>query len=229
MGERLSGRNGNLFIMGKNIYSTYEGWERLLRKPSILFDDWCNKEEIYLQKNIKKNSIVLDVGCGFGKDVRVIANIAKEINGIDCYPEAIKTARKNLSKFKNIKLFQEDAKRLHFKDNNFDYTICMGNTFGNFGDDKIKVLKEMKRVTKKNGKIIISVYSEKALPVRIENYTTAGLKIKKISKDGTVWIEKKIICEQFSKKKLKDIFKRVGLNYHITELNPISYVCKLTV
>lgn len=120
-------------------------------------------------------------------------------------------------------------KKLHFRDNNFDYTICMSNTFGNLGDDKIEVLKEMKRVTKKNGKIIINVYSEKALPTRIENYTVAGLKIKKISKDGTVLMENKVISEQFSKKKLKDIFKKTGLRSTIIELNSISYVCELTV
>jgi ubiquinone/menaquinone biosynthesis C-methylase UbiE len=90
---------------------------------------------------------------------------------------------------------------MHFNDNTFDYVICLGNTFGNFGKDKYKILKEMKRVAKKNGKIIISVYSEKALPERIEGYKKV-VKIKKITKEGTVYTKDGLISEQFSKRKI---------------------------
>jgi ubiquinone/menaquinone biosynthesis C-methylase UbiE len=90
---------------------------------------------------------------------------------------------------------------MHFEDNIFDYVLCLGNTFGNFGKNKYKILREMKRVTKNNGKIILSVYSEKALPERIKGYKKVGVKIKKI-------------------------FKKAGLNAKIIELNPISYICE---
>lgn len=205
----------------------YEGWMKFLSKPSALISDWIKQEKVYLKKNIKKNSIVLDVGCGFGGDIKAIVDLAKKIVGVDWDALAIETAEKNLSRFKNIQLFKEDAAKLHFKDNSFDHTICMGNTLGNCGNKKIKILKEMKRVTKKNGEIIISVYSESALPVRIENYKSAGLKIKKVSKDGTVLMENKVVSEQFSKNKLKDIFEKAGLSSDIAELGSIYYVCKL--
>jgi ubiquinone/menaquinone biosynthesis C-methylase UbiE len=104
----------------------------------------------------------------------------------------------------------------------------LGNTFGNFGKNKYKILREMKRVAKNNGKIILSVYSEKALPERIKGYKKVGVKIKKITKEGTVYTKEGFILEQFSKRKIKEIFKKAGLNAKITELNQISYICKAT-
>ena len=103
----------------------------------------------------------------------------------------------------------------------------MGNTFGDFGKDKFKILKEMKRVTKKGGKIIISVYSEKALPVRLKEYKRVGVEIKTI-KDGLIITIEGIVTEQFSKRELKIIFNKVGLKPLITKLSSISYLCEAT-
>ncbi len=148
-----------------------------------------------MRENIKKNSSVLDVGCGFGKDTKLLINIAKNISGIDYDREAIKEARKDLSQFRNVKIFLENAENMHFENNTFDYVICMGNTFGNFGKNKLKILKEMKRVAKRKGKIIIGVYSEKASPIRIDVYKKTKVKIKKTSKDGTVITTEGLISE----------------------------------
>lgn len=206
--------------------SLHRWWKQAIRHASPLYKDWIKKEENWLRKNIKKNSLVLDVGCGFGRDIKLLVNIAKNISGIDYDREAIREAQKNLSRFKNVNLFLEDARNMHFENDTFDYVICMGNTFGNFGKDKLKILKEMKRVAKRKGKIIISVYSEKALPTRINVYKKTKLKIKSVSKDGTVVISEGVISEQFSKEKLKNIFKKAGLNVKITNLNSISYICE---
>ncbi len=209
-----------------NKCSFHRWWKQAIENSSPRYREWIKKEEIWLRENIKKNSLVLDVGCGFGKDIKLLINIAKNISGIDYDREAIKEARKNLSQFRNVKIFLENAENMHFENNTFDYVICMGNTFGNFGKNKLKILKEMKRVAKRKGKIIIGVYSEKALPTRIDVYKKTKVKIKKMSKDGTVTTTEGLISEQFSKEKLKNIFKKAGLNVRIINLNSISYICE---
>jgi 2-polyprenyl-6-hydroxyphenyl methylase/3-demethylubiquinone-9 3-methyltransferase len=215
-------------IEKRGVKSLADWWKKYLKVCPPLINDWVQKETLWLQKNIKRGSIVLDVGCGWGRDLKAIAKIVKKGIGIDNDSEIIKEAKGNLSKFKNIELFVENAKKTHFNDNTFDYVLCLGNTFGNFGRDKYKILKEMKRVAKNNGEIILSVYSEKALSERIKGYKKLVLKIKKITKEGTVYTKEGFILEQFSKRKIKEIFKKAGLNAKIIELNPISYICEAT-
>lgn len=209
-----------------NKYSFHRWWKQAIENSSPEYREWIKKEESWLRENIKKNSSILDVGCGFGKDIKLLVDIAKNISGIDYDREAIREARKNLSRFRNVKIFLENAENMHFENNTFDYVICMGNTFGNFGKKELKILKEMKRVTKKKGQIIIGVYSEKALPTRIGVYKKTKAKIKKISKDGAVITTEGLISEQFSKEKLKNIFKKAGLNVEIINLHSLFYICK---
>ncbi len=209
-----------------NKYSFHRWWKQAIKNPPQIYKDWIEKEENWLQKNIGKDTRVLDVGCGFGKDIKLLVNIAKNISGIDYDWEAVKEARKNLSQFRNVNILLENARDMRFENNTFDYVICMGNTFGNFGKDKLKILKEMKRVVKKKGKIIIGVYSERALPTRINVYKKTKVKIKKINRNGTVIAAEGLISEQFSKEKLKNIFKKTGLESKVTKLNSLSYICE---
>jgi len=200
-------------------------WQDCIKTTNPLIRDWLTKENLYLQKNIKKDSIVLDVGCGFGRNIKAIIRIAQKITGIDNNKKLFNKIKEKLSKFKNVEVFLEDAKKMHFSDNVFDYTICMGNTFGDFRKDKVGILKEMKRVTKKEGKIIISVYSENALNTRIEEYEKVGVKIKKI-RDGAVYTEDGLIFEQFTKPQLEKLFNSTNLKVKILKLNNISYICE---
>ena len=107
--------------------------------------------------------------------------------------------------------------------------MCM-TTFANFGDKKFIVLEEMKRVLKKSGKIIISVFSEDAFEERMKVYNASGIKIKEINQGNVVFDETvgDNISEQFSRKQLSDIFFRKNLRVEdITKVN-IAYLCTLT-
>ena len=205
--------------------SILEYWQNYIKNSDPLIKDWLKKENNYLKKNIKKNAIVLDVGCGFGRNIRAITAIAKKIVAIDNNKPLCEKIIKKLSEFRNVDFFCKNAKKIHFGDNTFDYVICMGNTFGDFGKDKLKILKEMKRVTKKGGKILVSVYSEKALNIRLKEYNRIGIKIKKISK-GIIYTDNHLILEQFDKEKIESIFNSAKLNVKIIKLNPISYICE---
>lgn len=209
----------------KDIYSKpyFENW---LNVAGQITKEWFTKEIEYLKKNIKPNSKILDVGCGFGRHIQLLAKFSKEVTGIDNNESMIKKAKLNLYNFKNVKLFIQDATNLNFPDNYFDYVICMTNTFGNLRELKLKALNEMKRVCSKDGKIILSVYSENAIEFRKKDYEKAGVKIDNIE-NGIIHIKEGLITEQFTKIQLKELFQKTKLKGKILELNQISYICEL--
>jgi len=204
-------------------------WTESLANMPQSFKDWFKEEKKYLQKIITPDAKVLDVGCGDGRSIFDIISITKNAVGIDHDEKAISSAKNNFSRYPAVKFLKMDATNLSFDDGTFDFIICMG-TFANFAEDKFEVLKEMKRVLKKSGKIIISVYSEDAFDERMKIYKASGVKIKEI-KDGTVVFDESLgdnISEQFSKEQLKDIFSRAYLHIKdITKVN-IAYICTLT-
>ncbi len=202
--------------------TTYEIW---LEQATPEIKDWFQRELRYLKKNIKPNSKILDIGCGFGRHIQILANFSKEVVGVDNERSMIKKARKKLGDLGNVRLFLQDVKKLNFDDCSFDYVICMTGTFGNLLDKKLDTLKEMKRVCKNGGKIIISVYSEKALKTRLESYKKVDLPIIKI-KGGTIYAEEGFISEQFTKPQLEKLFNSTDLKVKILKLNNISYICE---
>lgn len=203
-------------------------WDFVLRNLPESYRKWFLEERKYLIKNITKDSKVLEVGCGDGRSLKDIINITKNLTGIDHDNKAIADAKNNFSSYSTIKIIKADATRLPFENEEFDFAICM-TTFANFGNKKFIILKEMKRVLKKSGKIIISVFSEDALEERMKVYKATGVKIKEI-KDGKIVFDESLgdnIPEQFSEKQLREIFTKAKLKIvEIKKLN-IAYICKL--
>ena len=110
---------------------------------------------------------VLDVCCGTGAQVIRYGMVGIEAIGIDSDPNMMKLASANLmkSQLTNISFRLADATELPFPDNQFDYSSI---TFGLHDKDKPirdRVIGEMKRVVKHNGKfisfafVLLSMYS----------------------------------------------------------------------
>ena len=99
---------------------------------------------------------VLDVCCGTGAQVIRYGLYGIESIGIDNDPKMMNLASTNLTKsqLKNVSVQLADATELPFPDNHFDYSSI---TFGLHDKDKPirdRVIGEMKRVVKHNGKFI---------------------------------------------------------------------------
>jgi len=98
---------------------------------------------------LEKETKVLDVCCGTGDQANYYAQKSNYVWGID-----IDTVEKD----GNPKIILADAQKMPFKDEYFDVTsICLAL---HEKDQKLRecIIKEMERVTKKSGKIIIADY-----------------------------------------------------------------------
>lgn len=97
---------------------------------------------------------ILEVGVGTGKNLEYYGKGVRVV-GIDLSFGMLERARESLRRLKNknIKLKQMDAQKLDFEDSSFDYVVCTLVLCS--VPEPVLVLKEMKRVVKKNGKILL--------------------------------------------------------------------------
>mgnify|MGYP002861084972 CR=1 FL=1 len=115
----------------------------------------------YINKTISKipspTSIkIADIGAGTGYYSIELCHKGLDVTAVELVKHNLELLR---SKHENIKTWQGDARNLHFlPDENFDITLLLGPLYHLHNDeDKVKALKEAKRITKKNG-IIFAAY-----------------------------------------------------------------------
>lgn len=208
--------------------SSYEDtWDAVVKNPPPAYKDLFQKEKDYLRTHIEPNSKVLDIGCGNGRNILSIVDIAGNITGLDNSQKAVQDAQENLKAHQNVEVVLGDAMNLPFEDKSFDFVI-LSMTLVNFADSKLKALQEMKRVAKDEGKVIISVYSEKALPDRVAMYDQVGAKIKDEKNGYIVFETEGLTSEQFSKDQLEEMAVKVGLKMtDCEEIGSLAYICTL--
>lgn len=108
--------------------------------------------------DLKDGDKILDAGCGDGYYLHLLSNlgIKLDLTGADLDPVALESAKKNL-KGKNIKLVKNAnlMKKLPFKDDFFD-KVVLSEVTEHLPDD-VKGLKEVSRVLRKGGKLVLTV------------------------------------------------------------------------
>ncbi len=139
---------------------------------------------------IKEGNSLLDLACGQGRHLIEFSQRGKyNLSGLDRSRYLIQRA-KNISKKRGLSInFKEgDARKLPYATDSFDFVTILGNSFGYFetSDDDIKILKEIFRVLKPDGKILMDVADGSFLK---DNYTPRSWE----------WIDKKhFVCRERS-------------------------------
>lgn len=99
---------------------------------------------------------ILDVGCASGMMASKIGKIfpKAKIVALDAYPAAISFGKK---KYPQISFVLADAHSLPFKKNSFDIVTCYETI--EHVSNPLKVLQELKRITKPEGRVILAMDS----------------------------------------------------------------------
>lgn len=152
-------------------------------------------EDQQLNRNRNK---VLDVGCASGWFISEIARHfpGYKFFGIDIYEKAIKQAE---NYYPEIFFLCADAHHLPFSDKFFDIVICV-NVLEHVLDPQ-QILKEMKRVVKPKGMVIVGMDSENLL------FSLAWYLWKKFN--GKVW--KDAHLHKLKPQDLERLFLKTGL------------------
>lgn len=101
------------------------------------------------------NPKILDIGAGTGKYSISLANDGYDVTALELVKHNLRVIEKKSDKVKVIQGNAIDLSR--FNDNEFDLVLLFGPMYHicNY-EDKLKALKEAKRVTKKNGIIMVA-------------------------------------------------------------------------
>jgi ubiquinone/menaquinone biosynthesis C-methylase UbiE len=155
---------------------------------------------------------VLDVGCGSGELLRIIAEFAEKggrkasLTGIDLNPISSATTHSESQQFPEIASVQGDAFQLPFADDAFDYAIS-SLFFHHLTDEQIPdVLREMSRVARR-GILVIDLHRDPVAYVGYKILCTVFRISPLVRHDGSLSIKK-----GFKSAELVDLAVRAGLN-----------------
>ena len=107
---------------------------------------------------------ILEVGVGTGINISLYPRDC-QITGIDLSTPMLERAHERVSRdgFRNVRLFEMDAAKMTFPDNSFD--IVYAPYLVSVVPDPVQVAREMRRVCKPGGKIIILNHFRSTNPI----------------------------------------------------------------
>ncbi|MBI3189515.1 MAG: class I SAM-dependent methyltransferase, partial [Ignavibacteriales bacterium] len=164
-----------------NYYDTLLSADKLKRVYDIApprVQQYLDAEVEHALKYIKHDDKVLELGCGYGRILPMIALKAAQVIGIDTSLSSLLLAEQILSDISNSSITQMNAIELSFNDKMFDCVLCLQNGISAFHVNQLELIRESVRVTKRGGVVLFSSYSEKFWKHRLEWFqlqSNAGL------------------------------------------------------
>lgn len=109
-----------------------------------------------MAEEIAPDDVVLECACGTGAISRIIATKCRKLIATDFSVGMLRQAARNCRACDNVRVRRADMTHLKCRDNRFDKVVA-GNVI-HLLDDPCAALKELERVCKPGGKIIVPTY-----------------------------------------------------------------------
>ncbi len=157
-------------IVNLEEYVKKDWWKKLFNAfylktdGDVVEDQKITKYEVDFFSKIldfKPEDHILDLCCGQGRhSIELATRGFEKIHGLDRSRFLIQKAKSDSKKYGVLLKFREgDARKLPYPPDIFDFVMILGNSFGYFEsiNDDVQVLKEVYRVLKPWGKILIDI------------------------------------------------------------------------
>ena len=116
--------------------------------------------------------VVLDAACGTGYGSNMLAKTAKKVCGIDISNEAIAYAKENFGSTQNVEYQIGNITQIPYPDNTFDVVVSF-ETIEHINEELQHLfIKEIRRVLKKNGILIMSTPNKEIYTIQQGNRAT---------------------------------------------------------
>ncbi|KUK13740.1 MAG: methyltransferase domain-containing protein [Synergistetes bacterium] len=221
-------------------------WRRIFNSmylktdADVVEDKGITKAEVDLFIEVLKlsqNERILDLCCGQGRHSLELARRGfKNVEGLDRSHYLIQKAKSRAKREGlNVKFREGDARKLPYQADSFDVVMLLGNSFGYFEtvQDDIRVLKEVFRVLKPQGRILIDVADGEYLRNNFQARSWEWIdrkhfvcrerslswdKQRLISREVVTHVERGVIADQFyaerlyTRESLKEILSAAGFS-----------------
>lgn len=151
--------------------------------------------------NLKKDSLVLDAGCGTGLLFKHVGRSVKLLVGLDTSPRILKEAKKHAKQLPTTTVVRADADFTPFQNDVFDATFAI--TLLQNVPDPLVTLREMKRVSKDRAFIVTTgLKKEFSREAFVKLLQRAGLEVSVIESGGELKGHV-AVCRKVGEKTLK--------------------------
>lgn len=137
-------------------YNNYDEENRLLSRHGMVEFVTTMK---YIEKYLKPNAKVIEIGAGTGRYSHAIAKKGYAVDAVELVEHNIEIFKHNTAPDEKVTIIQGNATDLSaFDDNCYDITLLLGPMYHLFTEEEqLKALTEAVRVTKQGG-VILSAY-----------------------------------------------------------------------
>lgn len=116
------------------------------------------REKVVSDSGLARGAKVLDMACGTGAQSIAFAERGFSVVGVDLSPDMLARAKKKIRKGYDVTFLCQDASSVPYAESHFDLATISFGLHDMPEEIGVAVLKEMRRVTKPNGKIVIVDY-----------------------------------------------------------------------
>ncbi|WP_165354753.1 class I SAM-dependent methyltransferase [Tropicimonas sp. IMCC6043] len=164
-------------------------------------------EDLIALAGLKAGEHVLDVACGTGVVTRMAARQVMpggKVTGLDLNPGMLATARANTDPDLGTDWVEADAAAIPLNDGNFDVVLCQMSL--QFIPNKLAALREMHRVLKPSGRILLSVPGPKP-PLFAAMHDGIA---RHLSHEGALFLD--LVFAMHDPRELRDLFDNAGFH-----------------
>ena len=170
---------------------------------SIYQGNWLSRramvKEIQSASNSYAKGLLLDVGCGVGTFLKLAEEQGFDVQGTEISEFAVKYVKNSLK----IDVFKGDLEEAHFPEDSFD-VVTIWHTLEHI-PDPMAALKEINRLLKKDGLLVVAVPNLNNYITRISYLLGRGKKLMLFSVKAKEWH-----LYHFSAKTLSAMLEKTG-------------------